>query len=123
MLISRSELAANFFASALAVEAKLLATATVTGGAANAGAAQASASTRTPDARVCIIGFPRKTAYALCTGARALVNEVREKASLLWLLALAVALFALEHPALLGALLVAQFALWINSGLPAAGLL
>jgi len=52
-----------------------------------------------------------------------LVNEAREKASLLWLLALAVALFALEHPALLGALLVGQFALWLGTGLPAMGLL
>jgi hypothetical protein len=47
-----------------------------------------------------------------------LVNDAaRENAKLAWLLALAVALFAIAHPALLGALLAAQLALWIGSGL------
>jgi hypothetical protein len=67
--------------------------------------------------------FPPNEANALCTGARALVNEAREKASLLWLLALTVVLFAIGHPALLGALLIAQLALWLGAGLPAKDLL
>jgi hypothetical protein len=51
-------------------------------------------------------------------GATTLVNDAaRENASLAWLLALAVALFAIEHPALLGALLAGQLALWIGAGL------
>jgi len=52
-----------------------------------------------------------------------LVNEAREKASLMWLLALTVVLFAFEHPAVLGALLVAQVALWLGTTLPVKGLL
>jgi hypothetical protein len=47
-----------------------------------------------------------------------LVNDTaRENASLGWLLALSIALFAIAHPALLGVLLAAQLALWIGSGL------
>ncbi|MGH8442116.1 MAG: CbiQ family ECF transporter T component, partial [Nevskiaceae bacterium] len=52
-----------------------------------------------------------------------MVNEAREKASLLWLLALTVALFVIGHPAVLGALLVAQLTLWLGSTLPAKDLL
>jgi hypothetical protein len=56
-------------------------------------------------------------------GAPTLVNDAaRENAKLAWLLALAVILFALAHPALLGALLAAQLGLWFASGLPARGL-
>jgi hypothetical protein len=56
-------------------------------------------------------------------GASALVNDTgREKAKLAWLLALAIGLFAVEQPWLLGALLLVQVALWVASGLPVAGL-
>ena len=57
-------------------------------------------------------------------GATALVNDMgREHAKLGWLLALAIGLFLLEQPWLLAALLGVQVALWLASGLPAAGLL
>lgn len=56
-------------------------------------------------------------------GASALVNDTgREKARLAWLLALAIGLFVLEQPWLLAALLAAQVALWLGSGLTLAGL-
>ncbi len=56
-------------------------------------------------------------------GATALVNDTgRETARLAWLLALAIGLFALEQPWLLGALPLVQVALWLASGLPLAGL-
>lgn len=51
-----------------------------------------------------------------------MVNDAREKASLAWLLALSVALFAVAHPAVLAGLLAAQVALWFGSGLPSKGL-
>jgi hypothetical protein len=48
-----------------------------------------------------------------------LVNDTgRENAKLGWLLALAIGLFVIEHPALLGALLAVQIALWFAAGLP-----
>jgi hypothetical protein len=57
-------------------------------------------------------------------GATALVNDMgREKAKLVWLLVLAIGLFVLEQPWLLGALLLVQVALWLVSGQPAGGLL
>ncbi|MGQ0587523.1 MAG: hypothetical protein ACT4PK_10030 [Gammaproteobacteria bacterium] len=52
-----------------------------------------------------------------------MVNEAREKARLTWLLALAIGLFVVEHPAMLGALLAAQIALWLASPLPALEML
>jgi hypothetical protein len=56
-----------------------------------------------------------------------LVNDAREgareRAKLAWLLALTLALFAIADAALLGALLLAQVALWFASRLPAMGLL
>lgn len=53
-----------------------------------------------------------------------MVNEARhETARLLWLLALAAALFAIDHAGVLAALLAVQLGLWFASGLPAKDLL